>query len=177
MEQGQGVLYYTHTGNDGVSDTQDQVAIVLRDNGNCVDLVVFPVGGPVKFVTACEFDPEDPYLVDGGSYIREAGSEPPDFSTRFRYSGDPAYAAELNRIRKEREEAPGNRREELKKQHQQQMAEVVKKLDEKNRPEGEAPRTVELGPEPQPNPNPGGPPNQPDERPNSPSRPVPRREV
>lgn len=135
------VTYYTHTGSDGNNDTQDELAFVLRETDSpCVDLVVFPVGGPVKFVQVCEFDADDPYLADGGSYVREAG-DAPDFTERFKYSGSPEYAAALNRIRKERDEAPGNRREELKEQHKKQMAEVVKGLDEKNRPEGESAKT------------------------------------
>lgn len=164
MEQGQTVTYYTHTGSDGNNDTQDEVAIVLRAGEKCSDLVVFPVGGPVKFVQACEFDPDDPYLVDGGSYIRDGGSDAPDFSERFKYSGTPEYAAAINRIRAERDAAPGNRREEVKERHKKEMAEVVKGLEEKNRPEGEplpageplpgVPRTPRNPPGGPPNPSP-----------------------
>lgn len=148
MEQGKTVTYYTHTGSDGNNDTQDEVAIVLREGPNCVDLVVFPVGGPVRFVQACEFDPDDPYLVDGGSYVRELGSEPPDFSERFRYSGDPEYANHLNRIRKEREEAAGNKREEVMERHKKEMGDVRKKLDEKYKPANAGPDKPEPPAEP-----------------------------
>lgn len=145
MEQGQTVTFYTHTGSDGVNDTQDEVAIVLRESQGNYDLVVFPVGGPVRFVSLTrEFDPDDPYLVDGASYVREQGSDAPDFSERFKYSGDPEYANALNRIRKERDEAPGNKREETKERHKREMADVVKRLDEKHKPEQETP------PEPRP---------------------------
>lgn len=144
MEQGKTVTYYTHTGSDGVFNTQDEVAIVLREAGPCVDLVVFPVGGPVRFVQACEFDPDDPYLVDGGSYVREGG-DAPDFSERFRYSGDVEYANALNRIRKERDEAPGNRREEIKERHKKEMADVVKGLNEKHRPDNKPATEAPVG--------------------------------
>lgn len=168
MEQGKTVTYYTHTGSDGNNDTQDEVAIVLREAGPCVDLVIFPVGGPVRFAQVCEFDPDDPYLVDGGSYVRERG-DAPDFSERFKYSGDPEYATALNRIRKERDEAPGNRREELKEEHKKQMAEVVKKLNEKNRPDNAPAQTA--GVEPSTRPDRAGPPTP---RP-SPTEPIGRR--
>lgn len=164
------VIHYTHTGSDGNNDTQDELAFVLRDtDGPCVDLVVFPVGGPVRFVQACEFDPDDPYLVDGGSYVREMGSDAPDFSERFKYSGDPEYAANLNRIRKERDAAPGNRREELKERHKAEMTNVISAIEERNRPEKgaekpeprepDAPPSNVRRPAPAPQNPPGGPPN------------------
>lgn len=147
MEQGNIVTFYTHTGSDGINDTQDEVAIVLRESGGNYDLVVFPVGGPTRFVSLTrEFEPDDPYLVNGASYVREVGSEPPDFQDRFKYSGDPEYAAALNRIRKERDEAPGNKREEVKERHKKEMAEVVKKLEEKHKPE----QAANAPPEPKP---------------------------
>jgi hypothetical protein len=129
MEQGNPAIFYTHNGpNNG---TTDELAIVLREGGGWVDLVVFPVGGPTQYVRAAEFDADDPYLVDGGSYVRAPG-DAPDFSERFKYSGHPEWAANLNRIRAEREAAPAAKREDLKKQHQEQMAAVRKKLDEEN---------------------------------------------
>jgi hypothetical protein len=136
-------VLYQHSatvGPDGtlVHGTQDTQAFVLNEypNGD-VAIVAFPVGGPVQFATVRAYDPEDPYLVVGGTYIREPG-DPPDFSDRFALANHPEMAALVAQQTRERNEAPADQREDLAERHRQQQDELRGRIEPKaDKPEPE----------------------------------------
>lgn len=81
MDIGTPVTYYTHQHNGQEHTTDDSLAYVLRDRGEgVVDVVVFPVGGPTRYATVREFDPDRDFQT-GGEYYRSHGSKAPDFSS------------------------------------------------------------------------------------------------
>ena len=134
------VTFYTHTGSDGVSDTVDQTAIVLRDHANGeMDIVIFPIGGPTHYGRYGVFDPDDPYRIPGRSYVRQFDSEPPDFEEPFRYVNDPEFAALQRKQFAERDAAPGTEREEIRERHQKEQAELYAQLDAKHHPAEDKP--------------------------------------
>lgn len=145
MQEG---IYYTHGAaqqSDGTlaHTTQDHLAFVLRENEDgSRDLVVFPVGGPVQFVHAEEFDPDNPYNVVGGGYYREGG-DPPDFSS-FDATSHPRLAQLRHRQLVEKNSAQargdsGKHLEEMRARHKQEQDNLRAELGAgEDKPEPEA---------------------------------------
>lgn len=132
MELGDKVLYYTHESNDlGPDVVRDELAFVLRvvDN-NCLDVVVLPPGGPFRFERVCKYDADDPYRYPGGSYWREAGSEPPDFDEEFAYSNDPRWITLVSRQKQEAKGVASQDRDRLRERHIKEQDALTKQIDE-----------------------------------------------
>jgi hypothetical protein len=127
MKVNEPVVVYTHQQTDYTHSTNDAFAIALRDNGNgCIDVVVFPVGGPVRFEQVCEFN-ED-VVTAGGTYWREIGSEPPDFSP-LDHVNDAEWQQLNRRQQEELAKVKPEKREELVAQQRQQRQELRTALD------------------------------------------------
>lgn len=119
MELGDKTCYYTHEANNHDHNVNDQLAFIVGGpypNGS-VDLMVCPVGGPITFVKANEFDPDDPYLAPGTAYYRPWGEEPPAFEDTFPYAFDGRWAQLRNRQIAERDAATQAQRDALRKEH------------------------------------------------------------
>lgn len=133
MEIGNTVLYYTHEGDDLNHKTFDSVAFVLNQpNEFSYDLVVFPAGGPVRFVRATEFDPDSPYNRAGGSWVREVGSEPPDFGDYFAYAKDPRWREMIRR--QDRECREQHQTNELRQKHVEERNALRSELEGSGKP-------------------------------------------
>jgi hypothetical protein len=134
MDVSDQAIYYTHQASDSDHTSVDNVAIVLRNNETSYDLVVFPVGGPVQFVSRVkEFDADGPVYVAGDSYVREAGSEPPDFSA-FEYSNDADWIALRRKQQAELEAIPGYDEEGIahtRERHKREQADLDGRLAKK----------------------------------------------
>lgn len=141
MEVGDNVIYYTHEANNEDHYTRDFYAIVLGIvNDEIIDVGVCPPGGPWAFYRVSLFDPEGENDVVGLSYWREAGSEPPDFSTAFTYVNNPEWVAMVARHKAEREKldvvpiASLKDRDALYAKQKAEREELAKQLAEEAKP-------------------------------------------
>lgn len=124
------VTYYTHEASDTVHSTNDSLALVIKDNGdNGLDLVVFPVGGPVQFVRAYEWDEDAPLPPPGGSYWRDEDSDPPDFGKAYRHYNDPAFQDMLRRQAQELDRTPIKDHPGLLEAHRDEQESMMSDLD------------------------------------------------
>lgn len=138
MELGDQVIYYTHESNDlGPDIVRDQLAFVLGiPSEGCVDVMIAPPGGPLRFERVCEFYPDDIYNVPGGSYVREAGTEPPDFDEPLWPWTFPEWGVLVRRQIAERNATPTPDQEALAEKHKQKQDQLRSEL-EKRRPKEE----------------------------------------
>lgn len=131
------VIYYTHQQNGAEHSTEDNFAIVLRENEDgSKDLVVFPPGGPTKYVNAKEYNPDEDFAA-GGSYYRTDG-DAPDFSG-FDYADNIEWSHMIQRHTGER--AAITRAadvEPTRERHREERDALRAKLDQKYKP-GDAP--------------------------------------
>lgn len=145
------VIYYTHLAGSGDGPkTADSLAFVLRENENgSKDLVVFPPGGPTQYVNAREYDPEVD-IAPGGSYIREIGSEPPDFgddAVAAPYAGSVEWSAMIQRHAGERQAITRAEDMESTRKRQQEERDILsQRLDAKAAARGPKDQPVEEEP-------------------------------
>lgn len=132
MELGEQVIYYTHESNDlGPDVVRDELAFVTGVvDDNCVDVVIFPPKGPIRFERVCQYDADDPYRYPGGSYVRKAGSEPPDFDEEFAYSNDPRWTTLVSRQKQEAKGVASADRDRLREKHIKEQDELTNRIDE-----------------------------------------------
>lgn len=118
MELGDRVIYYTHESSEADHTVRDQLAFVVGIvDEEALDVVVFPPGGPVRFERVWPFDADEPYLRAGGSYWREPGSEPPDFSEAFLYHNHPRWIEMDRRQTEEQMRIPSENQEQMFERH------------------------------------------------------------
>jgi hypothetical protein len=138
MELGDKVIYYTHEASDNDHRSVDQLAFVIRVVDDATfDLMVVPPGGPVQFVRAGVYDEEGPIYLAGGSYVREFGSDAPEFN-RLAYSNDPDWIALRRRQLDELNAtpvSPPSKRKALAEKHLKEQQDLDAKLEAKYQPQ------------------------------------------
>lgn len=145
------VTYYTHEASDSAHSTQDQLAFVLAESEEAgwVDLVIFPVGGPVKFGRAWAWDDDAPVAPPGGSYWREDGSDAPDFAKAYRHYDKPEFRRLLADQQQDYARTPTKDHDGLRDKHKEAQDKLMSELDGNEKPEAKKP---EDEPKPQGNP-------------------------
>lgn len=136
MKLGDQVILYTHESHDlGPDITRDELAFVTGVVSDaCLDVVVFPPKGPIRFERVCAFDPDNPYNYPGGVYWRGVGDDAPDFDGYFAYADDPRWRSLLFRQRAEADAAPSQQKAALREKHIAQQDELTKQIDEERGP-------------------------------------------
>lgn len=148
MQVGDRVIYYTHEASDVAHGTTDRVALVLSViDDRCLDLVVFPPGGPLLWERVCKFDPNGFHDVVGLSYWRPVGEAPPQLGDAFAYANDPLWIDMVRRHEDQWARAKGRNASdaELKDLEAQQLRE---RKDLRGRLEKEKPLKKEPAPAP-----------------------------
>lgn len=134
MEVGDRVIYYIHEASDTSHSSRDFLAFVVGVNlvGEDVesyDLVVFPPGGPLEWPRLVRPFVETAYLPPGGSYVREADSEPPDFAEFYSFYNHPEWNKLIWDQNQELNRTPlGARTPEFFENQRKQREELAKKL-------------------------------------------------
>lgn len=127
MTPGDRVVAYSHVQSNYEHSTSDELAFVISGDDNCVQLVIFPPGGPVRFERRCRFDPEKDFQA-GGGYFRGVDEDAPDFSM-LDHSSEPQWNELLRRQRERLGRAPSADREQVMKDQKQEREELRKELD------------------------------------------------
>lgn len=136
MELGDRVTAYTHEASDlGPDVVRDELAFVtgfVDEEEKCIDVVIFPSGGPVRFERLCVYDPDYLYNTPGGRYYRPGDEDAPNFDETMPYSSDPEWNALVARQVGERNRAlTQQERDALVDRHTKERDELNKRLDER----------------------------------------------
>lgn len=149
MDIGDRIIRYTHEGSDNNHYTVDRLAFVTGVvNEDILDVVVFPPGGPVTFERLYLYDPEGTLNPPGGTYWREEGSDPPDFTNDYRHYNDRRFQSLIAKQQQELATVAEKDREAMLVQHEEAqdalMAELDGKKPEAKPVESDADRLVRL---------------------------------
>lgn len=139
MDIGDRVIRYTHEGSDNNHYTVDRLAFVTGVvDEDTLDVVVFPPGGPVVFERLYLYDPEGTLNAPGGTYWREEGSDPPDFTNDYRWYNDRRFQALIAKQQQELAKVPVAGRPDLLVQHEEEQDALMAELDGKDKPKAES---------------------------------------
>lgn len=130
------VAVYTHESSDANHSTVDSLAMVLAiPYDGCADVVIFPIGGPVRFARVNMWDSDGPLPPPGGTYYREWGQDPPDFHQAYRHYGDERFQNLLRKQQGELDRAPPKNRDDMLKAQKEEQDKLLGEIDGDEKPE------------------------------------------